>query len=102
MIKKAKVPIVKFVHASSGIQMDVCFNQQSGLTSGEAAKAMMRQMQPVGCYCLDWTGLIYTYGSSCVPCFHAENTMFFVSFSWLAMIFSYCEGGAVVARQMAE
>ena len=50
VIKGAKVPIVKFVHASSGIHVDVCFNQESGLTSGEAAKAMMRQMQPVRCH----------------------------------------------------
>lgn len=47
VIKKAKVPIVKFLHAASGIQVDVCFNQQSGMTSGEAARAIMRQMQPV-------------------------------------------------------
>ena len=47
VIKKAKVPLVKFVHASTGIQVDVCFEQPSGLQSGNAAKALMRQMQPV-------------------------------------------------------
>lgn len=47
MLSKAKVPLVKFVHAATGIQVDVCFDQASGLKSGAAAKEMMRQMQPV-------------------------------------------------------
>ncbi|CAN0474590.1 unnamed protein product, partial [Laminaria digitata] len=47
VIKKAKVPLVKFVHVSTGVQVDVCFNQPSGMKSGDAAKEMMRQMQPV-------------------------------------------------------
>ncbi|CAN0484079.1 unnamed protein product, partial [Hapterophycus canaliculatus] len=48
LIKGAKVPLVKFTHVSSGIQVDVCFDQAGGLASGKAAKDMMRQMQPVG------------------------------------------------------
>ncbi|CAN0503091.1 unnamed protein product, partial [Ectocarpus sp. 8 AP-2014] len=47
MIKKARVPLVKFVHVGSGVQVDVCFDQESGIKSGRAARAMMRQMQPV-------------------------------------------------------
>ncbi|CAN0259430.1 unnamed protein product, partial [Ectocarpus sp. 13 AM-2016] len=48
VIKKARVPLVKFVHVGSGVQVDVCFDQESGMKSGLAARAMMRQMQPVG------------------------------------------------------
>lgn len=47
VIAKAKVPLVKFVHVASGMQVDVCFQQKSGLTSGSAAKELMRQMPPV-------------------------------------------------------
>lgn len=47
VVKKAKVPIVKLVHLASGVQVDVCFNQKSGLTSGESARGIMKQMQPV-------------------------------------------------------
>ncbi|CAN0561543.1 unnamed protein product, partial [Ectocarpus sp. 12 AP-2014] len=47
VIKKARVPLVKFVHVGSGVQVDVCFDQESGMKSGRAARAMMRQMQPV-------------------------------------------------------
>ncbi|CAM9630998.1 unnamed protein product [Pylaiella littoralis] len=47
VIKSAKVPLVKFVHIGSGIQVDVCFDQISGMQSGEAARAMMKQMTPV-------------------------------------------------------
>ena len=47
VIKKAKVPLVKFVHVSTGVQVDVCFNQPSGMKSGQAAKELMSQMQPV-------------------------------------------------------
>ncbi|CAN0038076.1 unnamed protein product, partial [Ectocarpus sp. 4 AP-2014] len=47
VIKKARVPLVKFVHVGSGVQVDVCFDQESGMKSGGAARAMMRQMQPV-------------------------------------------------------
>lgn len=42
----AKVPIVKFFHVATGLQVDVCFEQQSGLDSGAAAKQLMRQMAP--------------------------------------------------------
>lgn len=38
---------MKFEHAKSGRQVDVCFDQESGLASGEAAKVLMRQMAPV-------------------------------------------------------
>ncbi|CAN0434231.1 unnamed protein product, partial [Ectocarpus fasciculatus] len=47
VIRKARVPLVKFLHIRSGVQVDVCFDQVSGMKSGQAARDMMRQMQPV-------------------------------------------------------
>lgn len=43
----AKVPLVKFVHVQTGRQVDMSFDQDSGLDSGAAAKLLMRQMPPV-------------------------------------------------------
>ncbi|CAM9534183.1 unnamed protein product [Choristocarpus tenellus] len=44
VIHKAKVPLVKFVHTATGKQVDISFNQDSGLLTGSAAKEMMAQM----------------------------------------------------------
>lgn len=47
VIASARVPIVKFVHAATSIQVDVSFDMTSGLESGAAAKELMSNMQQV-------------------------------------------------------
>ncbi|CAM9282189.1 unnamed protein product [Discosporangium mesarthrocarpum] len=47
VIGRARVPLVKFVHVETGKQVDICFNQQSGLETGGEAKKMMEDMPMV-------------------------------------------------------
>lgn len=47
VIASARVPIVKFVHTATSIQVDISFDLTSGLESGAAAKELMSNMQQV-------------------------------------------------------
>lgn len=46
-IVNAKVPIVKMDHISSGISLDVCINQDSGLKTGKIVRKLVRDYPPL-------------------------------------------------------
>lgn len=46
-IVNAKVPIVKMDHISSGISIDVCINQDSGLKTGKIVRKLVRDFPPL-------------------------------------------------------
>ncbi len=43
----ARVPIIKFDHAESGLSVDVCLNHDSGLRTGQLLKQMARDFPPL-------------------------------------------------------
>lgn len=47
VISSAKVPIIKMDHLSSGIAIDVCINNSSGLDTGKLIKKFVRQYPPL-------------------------------------------------------
>jgi non-canonical poly(A) RNA polymerase PAPD5/7 len=47
VISTAKVPIVKFDHAASGISVDICCNNDSGLVTGKLMKQYIQEYPPL-------------------------------------------------------
>lgn len=47
VIAQAKVPILKFDHLSSGISVDVCINNDSGLRTGKIMRNFVQQFPPL-------------------------------------------------------
>lgn len=43
----ARVPIIKFDHAESGLSVDICLNHDSGLRTGQLMKQMARDFPPL-------------------------------------------------------
>jgi non-canonical poly(A) RNA polymerase PAPD5/7 len=43
----ARVPIIKFDHAESGLSVDICLNNDSGLRTGQLMKQMTRDFPPL-------------------------------------------------------
>ena len=46
-IVNAKVPIVKFDHAPTGIAVDICLNEESGLRTGYIIRDLVQQYPPL-------------------------------------------------------
>ncbi len=46
-IINAKVPIVKLDHTSSGISVDICVNQDSGMKTGKIVRKLVRDYPPL-------------------------------------------------------
>jgi hypothetical protein len=47
VIRSAKVPIVKFDHRRSGISVDICVNNDSGITTGRLLRKYVREYPPL-------------------------------------------------------
>jgi non-canonical poly(A) RNA polymerase PAPD5/7 len=47
VIANAKVPIVKFDHRESGISVDICVNNDSGLRTGKIMREFVREYPPL-------------------------------------------------------
>jgi hypothetical protein len=47
VISNAKVPIIKLDHRATGISVDVCINNSSGLTTGKIIRRLLRQYPPL-------------------------------------------------------
>jgi non-canonical poly(A) RNA polymerase PAPD5/7 len=47
VIRSAKVPIVKFDHRRSGISVDICVNNDSGITTGKLLRKYVREYPPL-------------------------------------------------------
>ena len=46
-ITNAKVPIVKLDHKKSGISIDICINNDSGLHTGKTIKKLVKGFPPL-------------------------------------------------------